>query len=153
LWSRPIKRCLGLFALAFQDRDLLTEQTVEFSNAIGDGLIEPFQFFLLNVGDFGLKRQKPVVDSCGASYECGSTIITSNLPLEDWTPVLESERLTGALLDRLTHHVHILTMNGENYRLKQSAGRRRVAISADGAEKNRTTTGIVDTETGEIFED
>ena len=31
-----------------------------------------------------------------------------------------SEELTGALLDRLTHHVHILEMNGESYRLKQS---------------------------------
>ena len=31
-----------------------------------------------------------------------------------------SERLTGALLDRLTHHVHILEMNGESYRLKRS---------------------------------
>ncbi len=49
-----------------------------------------------------------------------STIITSNLPFEDWTSVLGSERLTGALLDRLTHHVSILTMNGDSYRLKQS---------------------------------
>ena len=39
--------------------------------------------------------------------------------------VLGSERLTGALLDRLTHHVSILTMNGESYRLKQSAGQSR----------------------------
>ena len=31
-----------------------------------------------------------------------------------------SGRLTGALLDRLTHHVHILEMNGESYRLKRS---------------------------------
>ena len=46
-------------------------------------------------------------------YERGSTIITSNLPFEDWTQVLASERLTGALLDRLTHHVSILTMNGD----------------------------------------
>ena len=45
-------------------------------------------------------------------YERGSTIVTSNLPFEDWTQVLGSERLTGALLDRLTHHVSILTMNG-----------------------------------------
>ena len=36
-----------------------------------------------------------------------------------------SERLTGALLDRLTHHVHILEMNGESYRLNQSKGRAR----------------------------
>lgn len=46
-------------------------------------------------------------------YERGSTIVTSNLPFEDWTSVLGSERLTGALLDRLTPHVHILTMNGD----------------------------------------
>ena len=57
-------------------------------------------------------------------YERASTIITSNLPFEDWTSVFGSERLTGALLDRLTHHVHILDMNGDSYRLKQSRKRR-----------------------------
>jgi len=57
-------------------------------------------------------------------YERGSTIITSNLSFEDWTGVFGSERLTGALLDRLTHHVHILEMNGDSYRLKQSRKRR-----------------------------
>ena len=36
-----------------------------------------------------------------------------------------SERLTGALLDRITHHVHILEMNAESYRLKQSRSRRQ----------------------------
>ena len=54
-------------------------------------------------------------------YERGSTIVTSNLPFDEWTSVFGSERLTGALLDRLTHHVHILEMNGESFRLKQSA--------------------------------
>ena len=41
-------------------------------------------------------------------YERGSTVVTSNLPFDEWTSVFGSERLTGALLDRLTHHVHIL---------------------------------------------
>ena len=43
-----------------------------------------------------------------------------NLPFDEWTEVFGSERLTGALLDRLTHHVHILEMNGDSYRLKRS---------------------------------
>src|ERR1051326_6718197 len=58
-------------------------------------------------------------------HERSSTIVTSNLPFEEWTSVFGSERLTGALLDRLTHHVHILEMNGESYRLTQSKRRSR----------------------------
>ncbi|GGC73594.1 ATPase AAA [Siccirubricoccus deserti] len=58
-------------------------------------------------------------------YERGSTLVTSNLPFDEWTEILGSERLTGALLDRLTHHVHILEMNGESYRLAQSKRRKR----------------------------
>ncbi len=53
-------------------------------------------------------------------YERGSIIITSNLPFDEWTEVFGAERLTGAILDRLTHHVNILEMNGESYRLRQS---------------------------------
>ena len=60
-------------------------------------------------------------------YERGSTVVTSNLPFDEWTSVFGSERLTGALLDRLTHHVHILQMNGDSYRLNQSKHRSRRA--------------------------
>lgn len=56
-------------------------------------------------------------------YERGSTLITSNLPLEEWTETFGTENLTGALLDRLNHHVNILEMNGESYRLNQSRSR------------------------------
>lgn len=63
-------------------------------------------------------------------YERGSTMVTSNLPFDEWTTVFGSERLTGALLDRLTHHVHILEMNGESYRLRQSKRRQRADHSA-----------------------
>ena len=57
-------------------------------------------------------------------YERASTLVTSNLPFEEWTEVFGSERLTGALLDRITHHVHILEMNGDSYRLNQSRRKR-----------------------------
>ena len=58
-------------------------------------------------------------------HERGSIIVTSNLPFDEWTSVFGSERLTGELFDRLTHHVHILEMNGDSYRLKQSRQRQR----------------------------
>ncbi len=49
--------------------------------------------------------------------------MTTNLPFESWTEVLGSERLTGAMLDRLTHRVHILEANGQSFRLKESKRR------------------------------
>ena len=59
------------------------------------------------------------------AYERLSLIVTTNLPFEQWTEVMGSERLTGALLDRLTHRVHIIEANGESYRLKDARKRRR----------------------------
>ena len=53
-------------------------------------------------------------------YERCSILVTTNLPFDEWTEVFGSKRLTGALLDRLTHHVHTLEMNGESYRLRRS---------------------------------
>ena len=62
-------------------------------------------------------------------YEHASTLVTSNLPFNEWTEIFGSERLTGALLDRLTHHVHILELNGDSYRLEHSKKARPHAAS------------------------
>ena len=59
------------------------------------------------------------------AYERTSLIVTTNLPFESWPEVLGSERLTGALLDRLTHRVQIIEANGESYRLRESKKRQR----------------------------
>jgi DNA replication protein DnaC len=53
-------------------------------------------------------------------YERRSLLITSNLAFSDWTQVFQGDRMTAALLDRLTHRCHILEMNGESYRFRES---------------------------------
>jgi DNA replication protein DnaC len=65
------------------------------------------------------------------AYERTSLIVTTNLPFEQWTEVLGGERLTGALLDRLTHRVQIVEANGESYRLRESKRRRRRSSSPE----------------------
>jgi DNA replication protein DnaC len=64
-------------------------------------------------------------DVIASAYERNSLIVTTNLPFENWTEVLGSERLTGAALDRLTHRCHILETKGESFRLQDAKRRRR----------------------------
>jgi hypothetical protein len=66
-------------------------------------------------------------DVLSTAYERQSLIVTTNLPFEQWTEVLGSERLTGAALDRLTHRCHILEARGESFRLRDSRRRQRRA--------------------------
>ena len=65
-------------------------------------------------------------------YERGSILVTTNLPFDEWTEGFGSERLTGALVDSLTHNVHILEMNGNSYRLRHSRENADAQVS-DGA--------------------
>jgi len=53
-------------------------------------------------------------------YLKASILITSNLEFSRWLEVFGDERMTGALLDRLTHHCHVLEFNGDSYRFKES---------------------------------
>ena len=73
-------------------------------------------------------------DVISRAYERTSLIVTTNLPFESWVDVMGSERLTGALLDRLTHRVHIIEANGESFRLRESKRRQR---RKDGSTKQR----------------
>ncbi len=84
----------------------------------------------------------------GQRYKDASTIFISNLPFEEWTSVIRSERLTGALLDRLTHHVHILTINGDSYRLAQSTARRKLSNRAKAREPPEKSEVVPEIRTG-----
>ena len=76
-------------------------------------------------------------DVVSRAYERTSLIFTTNLPFEAWTEVLGSERLTGALLDRLTHRVHIIEANGDSYHLRDSQQRlkRKKSVKKSPAKK------------------
>lgn len=56
---------------------------------------------------------------CSTLYERVAIIVTTNLRFADWTQVFGDERLTAALLDRLTHKAHILEFMGESYRFRE----------------------------------
>ena len=56
---------------------------------------------------------------CSELYEHVAMIVTTNLKFADWTQILGDERLTMALIDRLTHHAHIIELIGESYRFRQ----------------------------------
>jgi len=62
-------------------------------------------------------------DVISQAYEHHSLMVSTNLAFEEWTEIFGSERLTGALLDRLTHRCHILEANGESYRLRHAKNR------------------------------
>ena len=64
-------------------------------------------------------------DIISTAYERQSLIVTTNLPFENWTEVLLSERLTGATLDRLTHRCQIIETGNESYRLQDARRRRK----------------------------
>ena len=58
-------------------------------------------------------------------YERGSILITTNLPFGEWGQIFQGERMTAALLDRLTHRCHIFEMNGPSYRFKESTQKQK----------------------------
>ena len=59
---------------------------------------------------------------CSTLYERVALLVTTNLRFADWTQVFGDERMTAALLDRLTHRGHILEFIGESYRFRQRLG-------------------------------
>ena len=80
-------------------------------------------------------------DVISTAYERTSLIVTTNLPFENWTEVLGSERLTGATLDRLTHRCHILEATGRSYRLQDAQQRQKKKSTSNRRTQSGTSKG------------
>jgi DNA replication protein DnaC len=78
------------------------------------------------LGYVNLSEEGPLLFQFFAErYERGSVLITSNLEFSRWSEVFGETTMTAALLDRLTHHLQLLVLQGESYRLRQSQARQR----------------------------
>ena len=68
-------------------------------------------------------------------YERSSTLLTTNLPFSEWQQIFQGERMTAALLDRLTHHCEIFEMTGESYRFRESMKNKQTSSNSDSNQK------------------
>ena len=81
----------------------------------------------LGYSSFGRAGAELLFQVFADRYERASLLITSNLPFSEWGQIFQGERMTAALLDRLTHHCHIFEMNGESYRFRESVKKNKQA--------------------------
>lgn len=100
-------------------------------HALGRRLAQLQKLDLLILDEVGFVPFNPdgarlLFQVCTDRYLKGSLLVTTNLEFARWVEVFGDERLTGALLDRFTHHCYILEFNGDSYRFKESLRRQEV---------------------------
>jgi DNA replication protein DnaC len=99
---------------------LLAQESLRLPKLIAAALKHPV-IILDEVGfiPFSQPGAQLLFQFCSALHEHVALIVTTNLAFSDWTQVFGDERLTGALLDRLTFHAHIFEVRGESFRFRQ----------------------------------
>lgn len=105
----------------------LTNELVEAQeqHTLGKRLVQLQKLDLLILDEVGFvpftsEGARLLFQVCADRYLRGSLLVTTNLEFGRWAEVFGDERLTGALLDRLTHRCHVLEFNGDSYRFKES---------------------------------
>jgi DNA replication protein DnaC len=130
------------FATAQQWVDRL--EAAQHRNALDDELKRIERYSLIVVDEIGylpLERQAAnlLFALVARRYEQGSIIVTSNRGFEAWGEILGDAMVAAALIDRLVHHAHIITLKGKSYRLKDRGTRPRAAAEIQPAGLRPTT--------------
>ena len=123
------------FATAQQWIDRL--EHAQHHNALDAELRRPERYSLLVVDEIGylpLERQAAnlLLALVARRYERGSIIVTSNRGFDAWGEILGDAMVAAALIDRLIHHAHIITLKGKSYRLRERGTGPAPAIQAPG---------------------
>jgi len=141
-----IRACLAghrvAFATAQQWIDRL--ETAQHRNALDDELKRLERYGLLVVDEIGhlpLERQAAnlLFALVARRYERGSIIVTSNRGFEAWGEILGDQMVAAALIGRLVHHAHIVTLKGKSYRLKERGTASAPAVATQPAGLRPTT--------------
>jgi IstB-like ATP binding protein len=134
--SRPlITENEPAFATAQQWVDRL--EAAQHRNALDDELRRIERYALIVVDEIGylpLERQAAnlLFALVARRYERGSIIVTSNRGFEAWGEILGDAMVAAALIDRLIHHAHMVTLKGKSYRLRERATGAAPAVQAPG---------------------
>jgi DNA replication protein DnaC len=121
-----IKACQNGHRVAFATAQQWVDRLdgAQHRNALDDELRRLERYGLLIVDEIGylpLERQAAnlLFALVARRYERGSIILTSNRGFEAWGEILGDAMVAAALIDRLVHHAHMITLKGKSYRLRE----------------------------------
>ena len=124
--SLGLQACRGGYKVRFYNAAALVNELIQAQDdhRLPKLLASALKQQLIIVDELGFIPFSPIgahlmFQFCSSLYERVAMIVTSNLSFADWTQVFGDERLTAALLDRLTHRAHILEFTGESFRFRQ----------------------------------
>ncbi|MEW5985073.1 MAG: IS21-like element helper ATPase IstB [Chloroflexota bacterium] len=115
------KKRVRFFNAAALVNDLLATQQAQRLSPFLDTLL---RYHLIILDELGFIPFSPtgshlLFQFCSTLYERVALIVTTNLKFADWTQLFGDERLTLALIDRLTHRAHLIEFTGDSYRFRQ----------------------------------